>query len=363
MLLKLYTTVFALLAIWTGGNALKQDNLAPSQQTFWTGSQPEISVDQKGIIHIVYGTKAGRERDLYYLSSSDGGKSYSKPLLLGSFSQMGLGMGRGPQITTTMEYTVVTVGDHHGDLFAMRLSAENNQWSSPVKINDADTTAKEALSGLSAGKGNDVYTVWLDSRLGNNNLYGALSKDGGLTWGKNQLIYQGEQNGICDCCKPSVAISRNGDLHVMFRNKVSGARNMYLTSSKDYGGHFDKPQKIGTGDFMIDGCPMDGGDLSADATGKVTTVFRRQMEIYVAEPSKPEIKLGSGRTPVILQTSQGPAIAWEQQGTIQFRSPNDQKAVTLAKGQYPKLALGPDRESIFCVYEVDGQVMVKSIPL
>lgn len=360
MLLKLYTTVFALLAIWIGDTTLKQDNLAPSQQTLGTGSQPEISVDAKGNIHIVYGTKAGKERDLYYLSSSDGGKSFSKPLLLGNFSQMGLGMGRGPQITTTKDYTVVTVGDHHGDLFAMRLSSANNQWSSPVKVNDADTTAKEALSGLSAGKGNDVYTVWLDTRLGNNNLYGALSKDGGMTWSKNQLIYKGEQNGICDCCKPSAVIEQNGDLHVMFRNKVSGARNMYLTSSKDSGGHFDKPRKLGTGEFMIDGCPMDGGDLAVDVTGKVTTVWRRQMDVYVAEPSKSEIKLGSGRTPVILQTSQGPAIAWEQQGTIQFRSPNSQKAAPLAKGQYPKLALGPDRKTIFCVYELDGQIIVKS---
>ena len=113
---------------------------------------------------------------------------------------------------------------------------------------------------------------------------------------------------------------------------------------------------------MIDGCPMDGGDLSADASGNVTTVWRRQLDVYVAEPSKPEIKLGSGRTPVILQTSQGPAIAWEQEGTIQFRSPNSQKAAPLAKGQYPKLALGPDKKAILCVYELDGQVMVNSIP-
>jgi hypothetical protein len=147
---------------------LPEPGRADAEYNLGMGSQPEIAIDQNGTVRIVYGVKNGDQRDLYFVSSNDGGKSFSKPTQLGSFSKMGLGMGRGPQITTTNDYTVVTVGDHHGDLFAMRLSNSDNQWSAPVKINDADTTAKEALSGLGAGKGNDVYTVWLDTRLGNN---------------------------------------------------------------------------------------------------------------------------------------------------------------------------------------------------
>ncbi|WP_165940193.1 sialidase family protein [Dyadobacter psychrotolerans] len=336
---------------------------ADAEYNLGTGSQPEIAIDENGTVRIVYGVKNGDHKDLYFVSSNDGGKSFSKPDLLGNFSKMGLGMGRGPQIVTTAEYTVVTVGDHNGDLFSMRLTNADNQWSAPVKVTDTDSTAKEALSGLSAGKGNDVYTVWLDSRLGNNNLYGSLSRDGGLTWEKNQLIYQGEQKGICDCCKPTVSFDQSGSMHVMFRNKLDGARNMYLISSKDNGKHFSTAQKLGTGDFMIDGCPMDGGDLAADENGKVTTVWRRQLEVYIAEPEKPEIKLGAGRTPVILQTGKGPAIAWQKDGAIQFRSPNGQKTVSIGNGQYPKLALMADKKTSLCVFERDGQILVKPIVL
>lgn len=360
MFSKFLTTVLTFFISLAGYHDIGGVITIETEHKLGAGSQPEISVDGKGRIHIVYGVKNGNERDLYYTSSNDGGKSYAEPLMLGNFSKMGLGMGRGPQITTTKDYTVVTVGDHFGNLYAMRLSNAKNHWSSPVRVNDADTTALEALSGISAGKDNLVYTAWLDTRLGNNNLYGSLSKDGGLTWGKNQLIYKGEQKGVCDCCKPSVAIDQKGELYVMFRNKLDGARNMYLISSKDNGEHFNKPQRLGTGDFMIDGCPMDGGDLSVDADGKVTTVWRRQMDVYVAEPSKPEIKLGNGRTPVILQTKKGVAIAWHQDGVIQFQSPGEQKTVSLGNGQYPKLAWSPDRGSILCVYELDGQIMVKS---
>lgn len=353
--------IFSMMLIYQKDSKLV-DTIS-TEQILGTGSQPEIAIDGDGIIRIVYGVKYGKERNLYYVSSNDGGKSYSKPFIVGNFSQMGLGMGRGPQLTTTKDYTVVTVGDHHGNLFAISLSNKTSQWSAPVKVNDADTTAKEALSGLRAGKDNIVYTAWLDTRLGNNNLYGALSTDGGLSWGRNQLIYKGEQSGICDCCKPSVYINPKGDIFVMFRNKLDGARNMYVISSNDKGEHFGKAEKQGTADYMINACPMDGGDLAVNSNGEVSTVWRRQMEVYLAQPGKPEMKLGSGRTPVILQTAKGNAIAWQQDDSIQFRSPDDLKTSTLGKGQYPKLALAKDKKTAICTYERDGQIVVTSIIL
>jgi len=341
----------------------KSDNAIRPEQSLGPGSQPEIAVDAAGIIRIVYGVKNGKERDLYYVSSHDGGKSYSQPFLVGNFSQMGLGMGRGPQLTTTKDYTVVTVGDHHGNLFAVNLSNKTNQWSKPAKVNDADTTAKEALSGLAAGKGNVVYTAWLDSRLGNNNLYGSLSTDGGVTWGKNQLIYRGEQNGICDCCKPSVYINRAGQISVMFRNKMDGARNMYVISSFDDGKHFGNPQKQGAGDYMINACPMDGGDLTVNSQGEATTVWRREKEVFLAQSGKTEIKLGDGRTPVILQTTRGNVIAWQQNDKIQFRSTDGLTTSTMGVGQYPRLALAKDQKTLLCTFERDGQIVVTTIVL
>ncbi len=338
-------------------------NTIKIEQNLGAGSQPEIAVDANGIIRIVYGVKNGKERDLYYVSSIDGGKSYSPPFLVGKFSQMGLGMGRGPQLTTTKDYTVATVGDHNGNLFAVNLSNSTHQWSAPVKVNDADTTAKEALSGLAAGKDNLVYTAWLDTRIGNNNLYGALSVDGGLTWGKNKLIYKGEQNGICDCCKPSVYINKSGQISVLFRNKLDGARNMYLITSTDNGAHFEKAQKQGKGDYMINACPMDGGDLTVNSNGEASTVWRRQMGIYIKQTGKPEIKLGTGRTPVILQTPKGNVIVWQQDNNIQLRSPDGLKTSSLGNGQYPKLALSKDQKKAFCTFVRDGQIIVASIIL
>lgn len=149
----------------------------------------------------------------------------------------------------------------------------------------------------------------------------------------------------------------------MFRNKLDGARNMYLISSTDKGEHFGKAQKQGTGDYMINACPMDGGDLTVNPKGEATTVWRRQMEVYLAQPGRPEIRLGSGRNPVILQTTKGNAIAWQQDNAIQFRSPDDLKTIPLGNGQYPKLALAKDQKTAICTFERDGKIMVTSIVL
>lgn len=314
------------------------------------GTQPQIAVDSKGTIHIVYGLKSGDDRQLYYVSSADGGKSFSVPSLLGSFSKMGLGMGRGPQIATTRDFITITVGDHNGNLYAFRRPVSSGVWSTPVKINDTDSTAKEALSGISSGINNVVYTVWLDTRLGNNNLFGAISRDGGASWSKNELIYKGEQNGVCDCCKPSVIIGKTGQLHVMFRNKLNGARNMYLISSKDGGQYFSAAQKLGSEDFMINGCPMDGGDISVNKSGDVTTVWRRQSEIFKAEPGKQETRIGTGTTPTVLNTTKGDVVTWHQNGSIYFQR-TDGRQMRLGQGQYPKLASSSNGNEIFAVYE------------
>ena len=329
------------------------------------GSQPEISVDADGTIRMVYGIKNGKERDLYFVTSTDGGKSFSEPLMLGNFSNMGLGMGRGPQITSSKDFTIVTVGDHFGNLHALRLNNSSNEWSKPVKVNDTDSTALEALSAILTYGENKVFTVWLDLRLGKvNNLYGSFSKDGGLTWSKNQLVYEGKQDGICDCCKPSLAMDKNGRIYVMFRNKMNGARNMYVIHSDDGGKHFSEAKKQGLGDYMINGCPMDGGDLSVDSKGKLTTIWRREKEVFFSTTDKPETKLGNGKTPVLVQTKTGTAMAWEQDENIQFRNPEGSKIHSLGVGKYPKLAqITGQKPATICAFERDGNVIVKTVEL
>jgi len=322
-----------------------------------TGKQPDICVDKNGTIKLTYG--AGDQ--IYYTYSMDNGQTFSKPAVVGTLARLSLGMGCGPQVATTNDFTFITAVNAKGNIFTYSLASKNDAgWGKPVRVNDADTVAKEGFVAVAAGNNNNAFAVWLDMRADNQNkIYGARSEDGGRTWKKNQLIYRSPDKTVCQCCKPNIIADAAGNVHVQFRNWLHGNRDLHLISSADYGQTFGPAQKLGWGSWPLKGCPMDGGDLAADATGKVTTVWRRESEIYLAPPGEPEIKLGTGKTPTIVQTAQGPAVVWQHEGNIVFWAPAAAKTIDLGKGAFPKLALLPNGQQAVCTYERDGQIIAK----
>ena len=153
------------------------------------------------------------------------------------------------------------------------------------------------------------------------------------------------------------------NVHIMFRNSLNGSRDMYLLSSADKGQNYKKVQKLGLGTWELNACPMDGGDLTVGANGKINTVWRRNKEIFMALPGLPEKKLSEGRTPVLIETAQGPAVAWQQNGQILLQRAGTLAVQNIGKGAYPALAALPGGKSAVCAWERDGQVLVKVVSL
>jgi len=326
-----------------------------------TGKQPDICVDKNGTIKLTYG--AGNQ--IYYASSADNGQTFSKPLAIGTLNKLSLGMGCGPQVASTQNFTFITAVNIAGNIFTYSLAHKQNAaWGKPVMVNDADTVAKEGFVAVAAGAQNNAFAVWLDMRADNQNkIYGARSQDGGRTWQKNQLIYRSPDKTVCQCCKPGIIADNQGNVHIQFRNWLLGNRDLHLISSADHGRTFGAAQKLGQGLWPLKGCPMDGGDLAAEASGKVTTVWRRESDIYLARPGEPEEKLGPGKTPTIVQTALGAAIAWQHEGNILILAPHSAAATSLGKGNFPKLALLPDGQQVVCAYERDGQILTRVVAL
>ncbi len=130
-----------------------------------------------------------------------------------------------------------------------------------------------------------VYAVW----LGVNNpkgqsVYGARSPDGGKTWNKNIIVYSSPSGTVCECCRPSVEVTGN-NVYVMFRNFLNGNRDFYLTESSDNGKTFGQAQKLGSGSWKLDGCPMDGGGIAINKNKTPETVWRRQEKFIQSSPA------------------------------------------------------------------------------
>lgn len=147
----------------------------------------------------------------------------------------------------------------------------------------------------------------------------------------------------------------------MFRNWLKGNRDLYITQSSDAGTAFETAQKLGKGNWKLDGCPMDGGALTVNNAGEIQTVWRRESKVYAAIAGIPEKEIGEGKS-CTLETVNGKNVyAWTENGNVIIRKPQGQK-VRLGKGMLPVLK-ALDTEHIICVWENDKEIHASVLEL
>jgi hypothetical protein len=310
------------------------------------GIQPAICVGENESVEMVF----GKRNEFYYTASGDKGKTFSSPVLVDSLQGLHLGVSRGPQIASGLNSTVITAIDKQGNLYAFVLDYKTKKWGKRLKINDVPEIAKEGFNALASDGKNTFFVIWLDLREDKQNkIYGAVSKDGGVTWSKNKLIYRSPDSTVCECCQPSILMKDNR-VFVMFRNWIDGSRDMYVTTSNDGGNTFQPAEKMGLGTWKLKACPMDGGGISVTKSGVLTTVFRRENQLFTAKRGEPEQLLAPGRNASIAASDQATFITWQDQGQIWLSQSGKGQPVSLGMGRYPKVALLNDGEAI-CVWE------------
>src|SRR4030095_7386326 len=312
-----------------------------------SGQMPNITADNSGNIHLVF---VNNDR-LLYSYSSDKGKTFSSPALIAIVPKLTASHIRGPQIAVTSNGMAVVACDHPGNIYAFVKDANGN-WTKTSKLNDRDTVAKENFVAMAAD-GDNAFAVWLDLRDGQNEIFGASSKDGGKSWSGNIKVYVSPDTTVCECCKPSVAV-RGNNVYVMFRNWLAGNRDLYLIKSSDGGATFGEAQKLGKGNWALKGCPMDGGSLTIDRNGNPQTVWNREGLIYAAEPGKDETEIGKGKNCTMESVNGKSVYAWVEDGNIVVRKPQGMK-VKLGKGSLPVLK-AINNEHVVCIWENDKKI-------
>jgi len=168
-------------------------------------------------------------------------------------------------------------------------------------------------------------------------IYLASSFDGGKIWTKSKMIYASPDGSVCECCKPSIISDNDGNLTVMFRNNIDGSRDMHFTKSVDGGETFSIAEKLGTGTWKINGCPMDGGDIDFDKQRKLTTVWKRKGDVFMSNSSVWEEKIGPGKSPSISSNDQNTFIGFSQGEDIISISTNNSVANKIGTGSSPKV--------------------------
>jgi BNR repeat-like domain len=354
--------------------------------------EPQAAVDARGRVFVVYATPS-----LVSISvSSDLGATFGEPVAVGRIGKMAVGMRRGPRVAATPSAVIVSaiggvVGDgHDGDLVAWRSTTSGVSWLAPVRVSTYPGSAREGLHAMCAGPNGELACAWLDVRSGKTEIYAAASSDEGASFAPEELVYHSPEGSVCECCHPSVAVDAHGALYVMFRNQLDGARDMYITESKDHGKTFSKAHKLGTGTWKLAACPMDGGALAIAPAGHVMSIWRREQDVYSADiaganvvaqrdagradqlgsptpndSSTAEHELARGEQPWIASGANGVYRAWltHRGGDLMLLAPKNDSAVKLADdSDDPMIASSIDGKGpVIAVWEstTDGKSAIR----
>jgi hypothetical protein len=146
------------------------------------------------------------------------------------------------------------------DLYLTVSTDGGKTFSKPVQINDAPKKAPESLHWMAAGPNGDVYVAWLDLRnreKGQDLAYVKIS-DQGRKIGKNVVL----PGPLCECCAPGLAVDAKGTPYVLYREGGKANRSIFL------GVGFTKVTRVNSGETKIDACPMDAPQVAVSRDGK-----------------------------------------------------------------------------------------------
>ena len=139
-----------------------------------------------------------------------------------------------------------------------------------------------------------------------------------------------------------IEISPTGEVAATWRNWLGGSRDLFMATSLD-GRSFSEAQKLGTGTWKLDACPMDGGSIAFAPAGKWLAVWRRNSTVLVSAPDLPEKQLATNAAqPVVAYLGKAPLILWETGGGISLQRGAEPPMRFADHARSPSIAGGPN---------------------
>ena len=268
-------------------------------------------------------------------------------------SVLSLGNHRGPRMAFTTNAIVITAGVGPADQpYGPNTIRSWRSTDGGKSFIPGPDISKPGSGGMGfqtlASDGNQrLFVAWIGPDSGAPRLFIAHSEDAGLSWSKQSVLSQ----TVCECCHPSVAISNDGRVRILFRNSLHGNRDLYLATTLD-GEHFET-SKLGRGNWQLEACPMDGGGIG-EFQGDVITLWRRENTLFLARPDGlAEERLATGKNPAVTLRGNGFYAVWSAAEGIMAKVPGKPPYVLSQSGAFPTLT---GRGPVVVAWEDGGKI-------
>jgi hypothetical protein len=301
------------------------------------GIQPQASVDDRGVLHLVYFSGESRAGDLYYVRSKDFGETFSTPVRVNSQpgSAVATGTIRGGQIAVGRGGRIHVVWNG-SDVATPKglVNPADRQPSAPFLYarSNADgtqfepqrnlTTRSYGVDGggsIAADANGHVYAAWHSLAVGDEAgedhrlVWIARSMDDGATFSEEQPAGR-ERTGVCGCCGLRLFAGPSNILYLLYRSATGVThRDIYLLESTDLGRSF-RGSRVQPWD--VGACPMSSASIASNAS-TVFGAWETAGQVYYGE-----IDSRSGRVPTPISapgdggTRKHPRVAADARGNV-----------------------------------------------
>jgi hypothetical protein len=238
--------------------------------------QPQVTVDPKGNVYVVFLQKGNVA---VCVSTDRGKTFGPPVVAIDAKGKAAGGRQRGPRIgadakgnlvvTCPLTFDLKEAARKYPtrDLYLVTSADGGKSWSPPLRVNEVPQKAPEALHWLAVAPDGEAHVAWLDrrdrGREPGQDLYYARVSGGKVS--KNVPVAR----LVCECCAPGLAVDGRGNPLVTYReggNKPS--RELFALRSGDRGASFAKAVRLNTKDSTESGCPMSAPAAAVSADGK-----------------------------------------------------------------------------------------------
>ncbi|WP_054774979.1 sialidase family protein, partial [Methylogaea oryzae] len=227
-------------------------NQAPQRVRVRAEDRPQIAVDAGGVIHVVYSAELPQPSSSYYSVSTDGGKSFSEPVLVSDTAAE----------ANTYENNVLVTPDRRVFVF-WHDERDRADWR------DAGASIYYAVGGPAGGLSKSsrkaagdiceccrtAVKVDVDGSpvLFARAIYSGTVRDHGLiklngaadAWSSSRVSHDEWSIGVCPEQGPALSIGPDGRYHATWFSQGAKGSGLFYAYSSDHGAHFSPPRSFG----------------------------------------------------------------------------------------------------------------------
>jgi len=254
------------------------------------GIQPQAAIDGLGGVHVIFFRGEPAHGDLFYIGSTDSGRSFSSAIRVNSTPGAAIATGtvRGGQIAVGRTGRVHvawngsrSVGPASTPMFYTQLNNDRTAFEPERNVMHGAYNI-DGGGAVAADRNGHVYVAWHanapgEREEGKRRVWVARSVDEGRTFEPERAAFD-EPTGACGCCGLGAFADRRGVMYVLFRSAFDVMnRDMYLLTSHDLGTHFSG-RRIDRWD--VGACVMSTQAFAEGASG-VFTAWETKGQIYM----------------------------------------------------------------------------------